>query len=98
MKLADAYAERANDLQAREYYTLSLKANPANERAKNKLSEMGVDVAALIPEVTIAAETLASYVGSYRLTPAIVIDITLEDGQLTAAPTGLHKQRTCSAN
>ena len=49
VQLADAYAERDDDEQARDYYVLSLEANPTLESARRKLTEMGVDVAAIVP-------------------------------------------------
>ena len=82
--LADSYAGRDDAERAREFYTLSLKANPGNEDAKRKLAEMGVDVAALVPAVVVAPETLATYVGRYQLSADDIITVRLdEDGQLT---------------
>ncbi len=89
--LADAYADRDDDERAREYYTLSLKANPGNENAKRKLTEMGVDVAALTPQVVVAPDTLATYVGQYQMSADFIITIRQDDGQLSAEGIGLAK-------
>ena len=70
--LADAHAERNDRARALEYYTMSLQANPGNERVRRKLRDMGVDVAALIPEFEIAPATLATYAGRYRFPGDIV--------------------------
>ena len=42
--LARAYAERSDNKEAIHYYELSLTANPNNEWARKKLTELGVDV------------------------------------------------------
>jgi hypothetical protein len=42
-------------------------------------------------EVTVPAETLARYTGAYQLGPGIDVIITVEDGRLTATPTGQPK-------
>ncbi len=88
--LADGYADRNDDERAREYYTLSLKVNPGNEDVKRKLTELGVDVAVLVPEVVVAPETLATYVGRYQTPTDDLITVRLNDnGQLTAFDTRL---------
>ena len=86
--LAAAYAEKDDEDNARDYYTMSLKANPTNENAKKKLTEMGVDVAALIPDVVVAPDVLATYVGKYELSPTFIISITVEGSKLIAQATG----------
>jgi len=47
--LARAYAERDDTKQAIHYYERSLKANPKNEWARKKLTELGVDVDSIFP-------------------------------------------------
>jgi predicted alpha/beta superfamily hydrolase len=47
--LARAYAQRGDNKQAIHYYELSLKANPNNEWARKKLTELGVDVDSRFP-------------------------------------------------
>jgi uncharacterized protein len=42
--LARAYEKRSDREQAIQYYLLSLKQNPDNEFAKNKLTEMGIKI------------------------------------------------------
>ena len=42
-------------------------------------------------EIDVAEEVLDAYVGEYELTPAMSIDITLEDGRLHIQPTGQAK-------
>ncbi|MYK31707.1 MAG: DUF3471 domain-containing protein, partial [Boseongicola sp. SB0670_bin_30] len=71
-ELADAYAERDDRARALEYYTMSLQANPGNDRVRRKLLDMGVDVATLIPEFVVAPATLATYAGRYRFPGDIV--------------------------
>ena len=90
-RLAAAYAEKNDEENARDYYARSLKANPANENAKKKLTELGVDVATLIPEVVVAPEVLATYVGKYQRTPSLVLSITLEESRLMVQATGRPK-------
>ena len=90
-RLAAGYAEKNDEENAREYYTRSLKANPGNENAKKKLTELGVDVAALIPEVAVAPDVLATYVGKYEFTPALILSITVEGSKLMGQATGQPK-------
>jgi hypothetical protein len=42
--LARAYADRGNSQEAIRFYTLSLKQNPSNDWARQKLTEMGVSL------------------------------------------------------
>lgn len=89
-ELADAYADRNDRARAREYYTMALRANPGNERARRKLLHMGVDVSALIPEFVIAPEALADYVGRYRFAGGTVATIRqVQDATLELQVTGL---------
>ena len=89
-ELADAYADRNDGDRAREYYTIALRANPGNERARRKLLDMGVDVSALIPEVVVAPATLATYVGRYRFSTDVVATIGQDpDGTLTVQVIGV---------
>ena len=88
--LAEAHMEARNREKAIEYYRKSLELNPGNENAKRMLRErLGVEVedtAAEIPN-----EVLERYVGSYELTPGLVLDVTLEDGTLYGQATGQPK-------
>ena len=80
--LASGYADRDQGDRAREFYTLALEANPGNEMARKRLTEMGVDVAALVPEVAVARDILATYVGRYQLAADNILMIHLDSGQL----------------
>jgi hypothetical protein len=80
--LAAGYAKQGDEEKAREYYTTSLLTNPNNDSTRKKLTELGVDVAALIPEVTVPTDILATYVGTYEVTPALIITITLDGSSL----------------
>lgn len=71
-ELADAYADRNDRARALEYYTMSLQANPGNDRVRRKLLDLGADVATLIPEFVVAPATLATYAGRYRFPGDIV--------------------------
>ena len=65
-------------------------ANPGNERARRKLLDMGVDVAALIPEFVVAPDALADYPGRYRLAGGAVATIRqVQDATLELQVTGL---------
>ena len=89
-ELADAYAERNDRARALEYYTMSLQANPGNERVRRKLLEMGVDVVTLIPEFSVAPATLATYAGRYRFPGDVVGTIRqIQDATLEIQATGL---------
>ena len=89
-ELADAYADRDDRASASEYYTMSLRANPGNERARQKLLDMGVDVSALIPEFVVAPATLADYLGRYRFRGGGVATIHQDqDATLELQVTGL---------
>ena len=89
-ELANAYADRSDRASAREYYTMALQANPGNERARRKLLDMGVDVAALIPEFVVAPDALADYPGRYRLAGGAVATIRqVQDATLELQVTGL---------
>ncbi len=92
LNLAGAYEARGDTDRAREIYTAALSANPADEHTRLKLTEMGVDVASLLPDVEVAPETLARYEGQYRLTAERVVTIRVEDGELTTQTTGSFKR------
>ena len=89
-ELADAYADRNDRASAREYYTLALRANAGNERARRKLLDMGVDVSALVPDFMVAPAALADYVGRYRFRGGFVFTIRkVQDATLEMQVTGL---------
>lgn len=50
--IARKYAERGDTEQVIRYYTLSLKANPTNDGAREKLAALGVDVDAELKRVS----------------------------------------------
>lgn len=79
--LGDAYKKLEKIEQAKENYIKSLKLNPGNENAKKMLTELGVDVSALIPDVTISHEILIKYVGVYQFYE-IAIEVIVEEGKL----------------
>ncbi len=88
--LAEAYMEAGDREKAIEYYRKSLELNPANENAKRMLRErLGVEVGDTAAEVP--AEVLERYVGSYELTPSLVLVVTLENGELHGQATGQPK-------
>ena len=80
--LAAGYARNSREERATEYYSRSLEANPGNENARRALTEMGVDLVSVIPQVDVAPEVLASHVGTYELPPSIILTVILENGPL----------------
>jgi hypothetical protein len=80
--VASGYRKNGHDERASEHYRRSLEAHPGNENARKALTEMGVDFAALVPQVDVAPEVLASYVGTYELPPSTVLSVVVENGQL----------------
>lgn len=88
--LAEAYMEAGDRDRAIEYYRKSLELNPGNENAKRMLRErLGVEVEDTAAEVP--ADVLERYVGSYELTPSLILDVTFEDGALHGQATGQPK-------
>ncbi len=63
--------------------------DPGNDNAKEKLTELGVDVAALIPEVVVAPDVLATYAGKYEFAPGLTVIIRLEGSKLMTEAPGL---------
>ena len=79
--LGDVFKKLEKIEQAKENYIKSLELNPGNKNAKKMLTELGVDVSAIIPDVTISPEILEKFIGSYQLYE-MVIEIILEEGKL----------------
>lgn len=80
-RLGDAYKKLEIIELAKKYYLKSFDLNPGYENAKKMLTELGVDVSALTPDVTISHEILAKYVGEYQA-PNYVLEIIIEDEKL----------------
>lgn len=79
--LGDAYKKLEKIEQAKKNYIKSLELNPGNENAKKMLTELGVDVSALTPDVTISHEILKKYVGEYQA-PNLTVEIFIEAEKL----------------
>ena len=69
-----------------ETLTAALEATAADEK-RAEIAEM-LRKAGAVPAPTVAAETLASYVGKYRSEQGTDIAVTLKDGKLSATPAG----------
>jgi len=67
---------------AKELYLLALEINPGSDASRAALTEMNVDFSHLIPDVQVAEDILASYVGNYRVPSAGIIEVKMIDGKL----------------
>ena len=86
--LAGKYAENGNYSRARELYTQSFSSNPTDILARDKLTDMGVDISQLVSMVDISEEVLISYVGTYKPLPDVQLRIFLDDSKLFQQWTG----------
>ena len=68
-------------------YQKSLELNPGNTNAKEKLAELGVEIEEG-DAMTLPAEVLERYVGTYQIAPNFNLTITREGTQLKAQATG----------
>lgn len=80
--IADRYSEEGQAGRAQELYEASLSFNPSDEVARARLTAMGVDVSALLPEISISEATLETYAGDYQIQEDVTATIYLEDGTL----------------
>jgi predicted alpha/beta superfamily hydrolase len=79
--LGEAYFKLKNAELAKENYIKSLKLNPGNDDAKKRLTELGIDVSALIPDVVVSPDILIKYVGEYQGS-GLLVRIFTEDKKL----------------
>lgn len=85
---AEALMEQGKNELAITNYKKSIEMNPENQNGIDMLKKLGVEVDAIVKEVTVPDAVLASYVGSYELKPGFVLTITKTGSQLNAQATG----------
>ena len=85
-ELGVAYAEQGRTEDAIDSYKRALQRNPGSNLAREKLTEKGVDVAALVPTVNVSPEVLAAYLGTFVLDDDTSITFTLDDGVFYGTP------------
>lgn len=86
--LGEAQLMQGDSINAIKNYKKSYKLSRSNTNAIEILKSIGVDTSKLTDAVKISEDVLKSYVGKYQLTPNLVLDISLKDGQLYIHPTG----------
>ena len=85
-ELGDAYAEQGQTEDAIDSYKRALQRNPGRNLAREKLTEKGVDVAALVPTVNVSPEVLAAYLGTFVFDDDTSITFTFDDGVFYGTP------------
>jgi len=85
-ELGDAYLEQGQKETAIKYFKQVLERNPGDKSAREKLTEQGIDVTALVPTVDVSPEVLATYLGSYDFDDGTSLTFTLEDGVFYGTP------------
>jgi len=94
----EAYLLNGDSALAISNYKKSIQLNPANKNGLKMLTKMGVDVAKLIPKITIPTEVLDKYVGKYELSPKFIITISRNQEQLIAQATGQPSSKVFPAS
>ncbi|MEH6765394.1 MAG: serine hydrolase [Aequorivita antarctica] len=85
---AEVLMEQGKNELAIANYKKSIEMNPKNQNGIDMLKKLGVEVDAIVKDVTVPDAVLASYEGSYELKPGFVLTVTKTGSQLNAQATG----------
>jgi tetratricopeptide (TPR) repeat protein len=85
---AEAFMEKGNKELAIKNYRKSVEMNPNNQNGIDYLKKLGADVSDLVKEVEVSEAILDTYLGSYELTPGLILTVTKDGSQLKAQATG----------
>lgn len=89
--IAGQYAARGDSNLARKYYEKVVEMSPGSTDAKEQLIAVGGEVR--LPNVAVSQAVLESYTGSFKWPPKLDISVTLEEGKLFIAMTGVEKSK-----
>lgn len=95
----EALLKKGDTLAAIENYKKSIVLNPNNANGIDILTKtLGLDASEVIPKISVAEETLQTYVGKYQLNPNFALEVLREGNRLFVLPTGQSKSEVFAAS